>query len=192
MKYRPFILSRDEVFALEENTLSQSRRAIKLNGFGISEYQDYDWRFLPDNSWCYKNCRNLTLIEKYCSYGSPGDKLWVKETLVRGKQRAYYASDLMPTLRLWPWPDKHTMPPASIPRRFSRYTLEITNIRVERIGNITLNDIQAEGCPEQLLDKYPSPEAWFIAKWDKRNTEWQYTWEQNPYVWVLEFKRVVS
>lgn len=88
-----------------------------------------------------------------------------------------------------------------MPRWASRITLEVTNIRVERVQQISEEDAEAEGFPIHVVERtflkcYPEPnerarkriEA-FARYFDLLNPG---TWDLNPYVWVLEFKEVTS
>lgn len=75
-----------------------------------------------------------------------------------------------------------------MPRWASRITLEITNIKVERVQDISANDAVSEGCPDLWLDKYPNPIGWFQRLWDEVNGKG--AWERNDWVWVLEFRKV--
>ncbi|HGI9287673.1 hypothetical protein [Pseudomonas aeruginosa] len=85
-------------------------------------------------------------------------------------------------------------PSIHMPRWASRILLEITSVRVERLQDITRSDIRAEGleCPPELRsdDVSPNYRDWYPAAWREL---WESTggdWEANPWVWVVEFKRV--
>ena len=68
-----------------------------------------------------------------------------------------------------------------MPRALSRITLEIADIRCERLKSISAGDCLAEGY--ESIGKY-------IDDWDRLNAKRGFGWESNPWVWVLEFKRV--
>ncbi|MGE4465841.1 hypothetical protein [Sphaerochaeta sp.] len=90
--------------------------------------------------------------------------------------------------------------PIFMPRWASRITLEITDIRVDRVQDITEDDALAEGCSNRGVKflntlvyppKYESvPIAEYYTLWDKLNAKRGYPWEKNPWVWVLTFKVV--
>lgn len=61
--------------------------------------------------------------------------------------------------------------------------LEITSIRVERLQDITDRDICAEGF---------SGAGTFAHLWDKLNAKRGCGWDTNPFVWVIEFRRVIQ
>jgi hypothetical protein len=85
-------------------------------------------------------------------------------------------------------------PSIHMPRWASRILLEITDVRVERLQDISRADIRAEGlqCPPDLAsdDVSPNYRDWYPAAWREL---WESTggdWDANPWVWVVEFKRV--
>jgi hypothetical protein len=76
-----------------------------------------------------------------------------------------------------------------MPRWASRITLEITDIRAEKLRNITRGDAMAEGCPFQNIAKDEDPLCWYAVLWNKIHGK-KHPWHQNPYVWVIDFKKV--
>ena len=86
------------------------------------------------------------------------------------------------------------MPSIRLHRRYSRILLETTDVRVERLQVISRSDIRAEGleCPPDLAsdDVSPNYRDWypmaFRALWESTGGDW----DANPWVWVVEFKRV--
>ncbi len=83
-----------------------------------------------------------------------------------------------------------------MPRFVARILLEITNIRVERLQDIGSEDIHAEGIDRwddykggKHISVYQS-RGRFRALWDSINARRGYGWDTNPYVWVVEFRRV--
>ena len=92
-------------------------------------------------------------------------------------------------------------PSIFMPKEAARIWLEVTDIRVERIQDISENDAQEEGCPGKLLkelipdsieiNRYSlTPSEQFIELWDKINKLRGYGWDKNPWVWVISFKRL--
>jgi hypothetical protein len=96
--------------------------------------------------------------------------------------------------------------PIHMPRWASRITLEITAVRVERLQAISEADAMAEGAKSfpnggyvfngTGYDKaklcHSSPEIAFARAWDEINGGKSHPWESNPWVWVVEFRKVVS
>jgi len=150
-------------------------------------------------------------------YGQLGDRLWVRETWkIIGldhtpnnyRLEIQYKSD---SKRRWFCVgkrefDKYSINPTSawgaddkwrpsifMPRWASRITLEIINIRVERVQDISEEDAMTEGATPILVDpdggSCPHIEG-YIKLWDSINAKRGYGWDTNPYVWVIEFKRV--
>ena len=76
-----------------------------------------------------------------------------------------------------------------MPRWASRLTLEITNVRYERLQDISDADVLAEGFGD-VGRCYRNSE--FIVTWDSLNAKRGFGWAKNPWVWVLEFKKVES
>lgn len=109
------------------------------------------------------------------------------------------------------WRGKYR-PAMFMPRWASRITLEVTGVRVERLQDINADDVRAEGL-EYREDNiggricrrwrsYGTPDGWFpegrdIAPihsfqslWDGLNSERGFGWHANPWVWVVDFKRI--
>ncbi len=131
-----------------------------------------------------------------CDYGKIGDRLWVAETFSGDKNYIEYkANDAYYFNRSFPkW-----KPSSRMPKWASRITLEITDVRVERLQDITPSNIKAEGFgvyeesylinPTTWMDKAIYLDQW-VKRWNEANAKRGYGWETNPYVWVIEFKRV--
>lgn len=87
-------------------------------------------------------------------------------------------------------------PSIYMPRWASRITLEITNVRVNQVKEITEQDARAEGYPVKpdpstLTEagmKLMGPRSWYSSLWERING--RESWALNPWVWVLEFKRL--
>lgn len=168
-----------------------------------------------------------------CPYGVPGDRLWVKETwcplkdpfhfqnpaLSRGylldmggrPQRngsAYRAdcderdgeSERCRTELGYKW---HS--PLFMPRWASRLTLEVTDVRVQRVQEISTQDAIAEGIRFDDVSGYwlggihnvkgtptvhPTARLAFKSLWNSINAKRGYSWEVNPWVWALTFKKI--
>jgi hypothetical protein len=82
----------------------------------------------------------------------------------------------------------------SVSKTIERITLEIINIRVERVQDISLEDCKSngvsgftfsKGC---ISDNPPDPRWKFIQQWDSINSKRGYGWNINPWVWVIDFK----
>jgi hypothetical protein len=142
-----------------------------------------------------------------CPYGAIGDRLYVKEAIVRvgqrykGRDAALYEADYAPTLLdSWPW-QRPRLPGMFLPRGLSRITLEITGLRVELLQAITEVDAAAEGVErdtapcdhtrqscEDVGCMGPTYRSTFAELWAAINGA--DSWKANPWVWVVEFKRI--
>jgi hypothetical protein len=129
-----------------------------------------------------------------CPYGIPGDRLWVREAFCADFKpliyRATATSDTYGGEKIKYKPSIH------MPRRYSRITLEITGLKVEKLQNISEADAQAEGV------EFPAPYSGVNGKThptciDAFQVLWTSingpdSWSQNPYVWVIQFKRIAQ
>lgn len=142
-----------------------------------------------------------------CPYGQPGERLWVQEAWVadaqvndiapnslgRGEPILYPADGAMRRTGCSMVSPGRTRPCTHMPRHLSRFVLEITAVRLERLHDITPEQALAEGVKgcEQSLDPDGndySPYELFSALWVSING--MKSWAANPWVWVFEFKRV--
>lgn len=87
---------------------------------------------------------------------------------------------------------------ADMPKFASRALLEIADIRIERVQDITAANAQAEGSPLQIsmTKRYPSFTKacgevieWFKGYWNLKHSKLD-SWESNPWVWVIDFKLI--
>ena len=134
-----------------------------------------------------------------CPYGKPGDHLWVREMWKpRGVGQgcattpAIYAAEytfpnVVKAMRPW-------KPSIFMPRWASRITLEIVEVRVQRVQDIGEEDAQAEGVGPLRADGrmpygvFASDE--FADLWDSINMKRGFDWNVNPFVWAITFKWV--
>ena len=145
-------------------------------------------------------------------YGQAGDQLWVREAWaaesefdaiapkdLRVGQRIYYPADKhMRADTKWytqePRPIEkrpdcwRVRPSIHMPRWVSRISLEVTGVRVERLQDISRGDAMAEGCPFPNMAQGDDPRQWYSHLWEQINGPG--SWDANPWVWVVEFKRV--
>lgn len=136
-----------------------------------------------------------------CPYGAPGDTLWVREGFAvqpelwaenHGPQPIHYTADQVIGFAGKPdqrqIEDYRSKPSIHMPRWASRITLSITDIRVERLRDISCADAEAEGAGhEARLTGGQAREA-FSHLWNEINGPG--AWDENPWVWVVAFERV--
>lgn len=180
------------------------------------------WLFDPGEKYRFKLCVGDPKVWDYCPYGKIGERLWVRETWAEvyrlngkefsvipptGKQQqdamrmVIYRADGYPDNLAASW-----RPSIFLPRKHSRITLEITSVRVERLKEISEADAIAEGLeawsdpPRVTTTHYglkvadvweTDPRKAYARLWDTINGK-KFPASCNPWVWVVEFKRVES
>lgn len=121
-----------------------------------------------------------------CPY-EKGMRLWVKETFFNDadfeEQPIYvYKADN----ENYPRGSSGWKPSIFMPRAASRITLEITNIKVERLQDITEQDALDEGV--DCAPGWGLCQARFKQLWESING--QESWDANPFVWAITFKQI--
>lgn len=156
---------------------------------------------------------HLFIQEHCCPFGAVGDRIWVRETWARYNidQNSHDLAYRATTPADWPEGGRWR-PSIHMPRWASRILLEITNVRIERLNAISPEDAESEGLEctnftgfgdEPGLPSYPEPDVYFDPlkkQWKEYPPEafaglWESiygegSWKANPWVWVIEFKRV--
>lgn len=193
MKERPILFSGEMVRAILDGGKTQTRRIVKQQPTPDELAEGV--RFTESGWLLYgREFRGHTIR---CPFGQPGDRLWVRETFqlrtIGSGVYARYQADGSDRLVFPPetWngiPDDSAWRPSiHMPRWASRITLEVLNVRVERLWSISRGDAMAEGCPHRNMMAGTSPVVWFSELWESING--QASWSINPWVWVIEFKR---
>ena len=175
MKERPILFNGPMVRAILDGRKTQTRRVVKPQ----PETKPHNG---VDDKWFseYSDIKNLGFLKHTCPFGQPGDRLWVREAFTEYPQKGllYKADGCNKKLGVW-WGWR---PSIHMPRRASRIKLEVTDVRVERLQNISEEDIYAEGIDTNSHD--------FMELWDSINAKRGHGWDANPFVWVVEFRRV--
>jgi hypothetical protein len=109
------------------------------------------------------------------------------EMMKRGEIRwaVRYAASEPELGKFWKW-----HPSIHMPRPASRINLEVTKVRVERLQDITNTDILAEGLPKEITPENKGMRWQWEQLWNAINGGRGFGWEKNPWVWVIEFKRL--
>lgn len=231
MNEHPILFSTPMVTAILDARKIQTRRVVdKL--YPISN-PNGNWVYVGEENggYVFKDSISSTIPLK-CHYGRVGDRLWVRETWAelgywsegtephmlkdkKGEEHAivYYQesagdfewtdSDGSPEYAKDGRERSHWKPSVSMPRWASRITLEITDIRVQRIQDITEEDAIAEGAQAGYILASPTifhkglpgytetPKDYrmgYMRLWDSINLKRGYGWDNNPWVWVISFK----
>jgi len=118
-----------------------------------------------------------------------GDILYVRETFNNTEtDTVLYAADKdFIDFYLFMESEIKWKPSIHMPKAAARIFLKVTDVRVERLQDITPNDIDREGTPFGLTI---APYDGFSRLSNELNTKRGYGWEANPWVWVIEFERV--
>lgn len=215
MKERPILFSGEMIRAILDGRKTQTRRILKKAYDGIAPAGAvYPARVSGWIAWWPTDWDGLAKFtqEQYatgfkCPYGQPGDRLWVRETFnyITKAENEYFThrrSDGCPVQMLYRADNDWDLvpfwtPSIFMPRWASRITLEITNMRVERLQEIRPVDCKNEGIyiePPSLptttdegLHFLGAYNRAFQTLWDSINAKRGYGWDVNPWVWVIEF-----
>lgn len=203
MTERGILFSAPMVRALLDGMKTQTRRVVKMPpSWDCIVYADWGngwWPYRSDDgeSPSYDNNE----IPLNCPYGRTGDHLWVREMHrpVWGQTPGYltgvdYRAD--PRAKWERLGDQTGAPLKWTPsihmkREYSRILLEVVGVRVERLQDISDDDARAEGCSgyetSPFADPVP-PSGEYRELWEQINGAG--TWAANPWVWVVEFRRI--
>ena len=207
MKERPILFSGDMVRAILEGRKTQTRRVIKpqpsMDGMELftilsttgpkKDEGKHHWAMMDEKRISFKHDDK----ELFSSpYGYKGDRLWVRETWAEksGKLAPYcsniqYRADGDDLVWALKW-----KPSIHMPRWASRITLEVLDVRVERVQEISDIEAMAEGIHTGVCHKMGMQNAGsrneFSALWDRINFKRGFGWGKNPWVWVVEFRRI--
>lgn len=216
MKERPILFSGAMVRAILAGQKTQTRRVVKpppaadknFHGWVIDSTCSKD---VGKATWAIGDGPFLQQVDRVrCPYGQPGDRLWLRETWAYGVHAlaaardedgpfVYAAADGTMQGRLC----DRWRPSIHMPRAACRIQLEVTAVRVERLNDISEADCWAEGIEEVMHDFddvkqcemasrlgmcIDDGKPLFVQLWEAINGD--RSWDANPWVWVVEFKRV--
>lgn len=217
------------VRAILAGTKTQTRRIVRSTA---NPNEGCDWAecLCADIDRSDRPCMRCSAIAKGTApYGVVGDRLWVREGVRRiGTRRSQHTGEMLDLVEYtaddsvcnridtWVW-KKPALPGIFLPRGASRITLEISDVRIERVQAISEEDAKAEGvtlskvraiCPCETNVEEPGPHIatcrWrdldfdptgkphvdeFAHLWNSINGK-RAPWSANPWVWVLGLKRV--
>jgi hypothetical protein len=231
MRERGILFSVPMVRALPDGRKTQTRRVVKFEHAGEVDAWSFD---APSGLWRMGVHGDGGAFADYggirCPYGQPGDRLWVRETWglhaygdftywnrdsikgrsaddLRGSWELAYAADAESSYDHW-------RPSIHMPRWASRITLEVTDVRVERLQDISEEDSKAEGLngvtKDGALVKYGIPDRDGWPGDDDDGWPWEHwnvdprkafrhlwllingadSWAANPWVWAISFRRL--
>lgn len=189
MREIPILFSTPMVQAILDGRKSMTRRVIKPQPF--PKWIECGRENIGDWQWCFYDANGgYGLLKQHCPYGQPGDRLWVRETWAELSQfhnlnseieRYIYKADEDATPLKW-------KPSIFMPKEAARIWLEVVNVRVERLQEITYEDCLREGMWNYGTDV--DTLAAFQELWQNLNAKRGYDWNINPWVWAISFRRV--
>lgn len=194
MAIKPILFNTEMVRAILDRRKDATRKIVK--GF-IPD--DAVWGYTAFTPKGYISCRGTFADgygEKFFKLPcEPGDILYVRETWKKALNGYYY-------YEAWQRNDIADVtkwhPSIHMPKEAARIWLKVTDVRVERLQNITSDAIKNEGIilnPKECVGKFDyTSELYFLFQrlWNntiKKSDLDRYGWDANPYVWVIEFER---
>ncbi len=213
MNERPILFSGPMVKALLSGEKTQTRRVVhlQLSPKAHSPFLGADgiWRWMTGRV-SYKG------DEIRCPYGAPGDRLWVRETwefrpswgarvtVIFGAGGEEKECEPPPDWNPTVWNRRQRWRPSiHMPRWASRVSLEVTEVRVQRVHEITEADAKAEGIADNhaewshearelgIAPGLQTRREAFAITWNKLNGKREgCDWKSDPWVWALTFRRV--
>lgn len=190
-KTLPILFNTEMVRAILDGRKTVTRRIMKPQPMFYTGR-----KYIFDDSECpkkWEDCDNILRTYQY----QPGDILYVRETWCKGsldyhEERYYYRADNHKFHCQW-------RPSIHMPREAARIWLKVTDVRVERLQEITVEQVIKEGCADLWIDEARKMRLIDVAGNKNEFTDlWnlcirpidlnRYGWDENPWVWVIEFE----
>jgi len=213
MADHPIIMSAESVCGILAKRTTQTRRVMRVQPVGHRTgwsqslepgdvYIELDGsvtRAVVSRGRNKRDAGELTPQKVRCPYGQSGDALWVREQWAAHPMlNDCRPSDIGPGHRIWFAADENKpagsrwRPSIHMPKWAARLWLEVREVRVEQIQDISFEDIEDEGVP--IEDTGPSGEKGILAYrdfrqlWDSLNAKRGHPWSNNDGVWAITFK----
>jgi hypothetical protein len=198
VKERPIIFGDWAIPKLLDGSKVQTRRPVKLpegEWVSIANIEDDE----PSDKWQIESpkLRYGRVIDRIkCPFGIVGDRLWCREAWCQaGTGQVFYRADGNELAEHVRW-----FPSIHMPREASRVTLELTQVRVERVQDIGEEDAEAEGvspmllgyagCSADYMTDIVSYREGFADLWG--SIYGPDAWARNDWCWCLSFRRVTE
>lgn len=206
MAIKAILFDTEMVRAILEGRKSCTRRIVKpqqLIGMLPDKCKNgAPEKFLKEKKLMFKPYCDMTDIElintAYKAPYQPGDILYVRETWKKAPNGYYYYED-------WQKDDIADVtkwkPSIHMPKEAARIWLKVTDVKIERLQDVTEDGAKAEGAidnrgfihsPENEYDRIHTAREHFIRIWNstiKKSNLNRYGWDASPWVWVIEFER---
>lgn len=196
MKERPILFNAPMVRAILSGAKTQTRRICKFKDASGADFSTYSHE-------------PMAALVRMCPYGRPGDRFWVRESFRQAYEKTNFSNgivfraDALKACGMEEYSDWYKWKPSiHMPRCFSRIALEITEVNVERLQDISESDAIAEGCAASgWTPSYSNPDNATGADSKSAKDEYAELWESindvgswrvNPWVWVISFKVIKS
>ena len=208
MAIKPILFNTEMVRAILDGRKSCTRRICKdANEYTVPDMDFYnaDRRTYAVHNYADREqTEQLSVVERNCPI-CPGDILYVRETFI---QMAAHTFWYKAGAKSWMLKDLRWKPSIHMPKEAARIWLKVTDVRVERLQNITVEGAIKEGaegekchhtnagalgCTDCMNTGWiEPPQVEFMQIWDstiKKSDLDRYGWNANPYVWAIEFER---
>ena len=205
MSIKPILFNTEMVQAILDGRKTVTRRICKdANDYTVPmiDFIDNDKRTYAVQSFYDKNHEDQCSLAEVNMPICIGDILWVRETWGKGYEEGSYiykASDKLASLPSFKESSRLIYHPSiHMPKEAARIFLKVTDVRVERLQDITEEQAIKEGftdnrgfihSPQDEYDNIHSAKQGFYSLWDSTVKDDSQKWESNLWVWVIEFKR---
>lgn len=186
MAIKPILFNTDMVRAIMDGRKTCTRRMVKPQWEECPHckyvHNEYIYDEMAENVYCAR-CGYPLEPERRSPY-QPEDILYVRETFIQAAAHAFWykADD-----NSWMPEGLHWKPSIHMPKEAARIWLKVTNVRVERLQDITEDGAEVEGCFDYTSTALGFPDVWDSTI--KKSDLDRYGWNTNPWVWVIEFER---
>lgn len=210
MSEKPILFNTEMVRAILDGRKSCTRRVVKQNQFiGLPDKgkNRNSEEYVGTKTGMFKPYCDMTDAELImASYKAPyqiGDILYVRETWFKGVNRYLYRADYSDTEKFYRNGKEIEMkwrPSIHMPKAAARIWLKVTDVRVERLQEITEDGAKSEGAidsrgfilsPDNEYNRMHTAREHFAEIWNstlKKSDLDRYGWDANPWVWVIEFE----
>ena len=188
MTIKPILFNTEMVRAILDGRKSCTRRINKdANDYVVPDmdFYDSDKRTYAVHNYADKeHTDKLSIAERTCPI-CPSDILYVRESYSELSFGYVYKADGENIDHLGNVIKWH--PSIHMPKEAARIWLKVTDVRVERLQDMTDDDAEAEGCFDYTSTALGFPDVWDSTI--KKSDLDRYGWDASPWVWVIEFER---
>lgn len=201
---KPIIFSGSMIRAILNGGKTQTRRVVgpkwKVYPGAMMKWSPLcPYGQIGDRLWVRETCRAKELTDKEAKslaektgdekprYGLDGVE-YLSDNHFKEIENSREASEAWCALNAYRGKKGAVVPPIFMPRWASRITLEITQVRVQRLNEISEDDCKAEGMESAVIGGTGINIGDFQRLWDSINEK--APWESNPWIWALTFRRI--